>query len=281
MTIVPPFEKDPTLALLPGIVHGFFGRRANPGPNAPDFDMSLTLGTPIPIVEANRRRALVTLGLGNAGLATVTQVHSARVVTAEAPFDCDRRPEENRIARTHAYFSNGAKPEADAIVTAKSGLAVGVVTADCAPVLFADAEAGVVAACHAGRRGAAAGVVGNTVAAMEKLGASVSNIRAAIGPTISGAKYELSEETIDAMAALNPDIPNFAAPSGNGTGLFFDLPGFVIAEIAKLGIAAPPVPACTYSDAVAYFSHRRFTQEGGATGRQISMIALMPEPATD
>ncbi len=281
MTIAPPFEQALSLATLPGIVHGFFGRRANPGPNAPDFDMSMTLGTPLSIVEANRRRALITLGLGNAGLVTVTQIHSARVVTVDAPFARDHRPEEDRVAKTRTAYSHDAKPEADAIVTGRPGIALGIVTADCAPILFADAEAGVVAACHAGRRGAAAGIIGNTIEAMEKIGAERSRIRAGIGPTISGAKYELSRETIDQMAALNPNIDNYAFTPDGKTGLYFDLPGFVISELERLGVEPPPAPPCSYSDAEKYFSHRRFTHKDGKTGRQISIIAIVPEPAAE
>ncbi len=281
MKISPPFEQSSPLADLPGIVHGFFGRRAEETPTPPDFDMSLTLGTPITTVEANRRRALIALGLGNAGLVTVTQIHSTRVVTVDAPFSRDHRPEENRAVRMRASFSPDAKPEADAIVTKRPGLALGIVTADCAPILFADAKKGIVAACHAGRRGAAAGIIGNTIEAMEQLGAKRERIRAGIGATISGANYELSRETIDQMAAFNPDIDKFAFTPEGETGLFFDLPGFVLHELDKLGIAPPPAPPCSYADESRYFSHRRFTQRGGRTGRQISIIAFVPEPPAE
>lgn len=276
MPMVPPIERDPALAALPGIVHGFFGRRANSLPSADEFDMSETLGTPIANVKANRQRARVYLGLGNAGLAVLTQVHSNRVVVANAPFAANGRPEEGRLV-TASHISCEPRPEADALVTKKIGLALGILTADCAPVLMADAKAGVIAACHAGRRGAATGIVANTVAAMEKLGAKASRIRAALGPTISGTNYELSRETIDQMAAFNPDIEKFAFVPEELTGLHFDLPGFVIAELVKLGIPAPPLPPDTYADPIRYFSHRRYTQMGGRTGRQISIIALVPE----
>ncbi len=281
MTIAPPFEQDPTLAAMPGIVHGFFGRRSGRGKESCDFDMSETLGTPIAAVRANRSRALINLGLGNAGLALVTQVHSARVVVTNAPFARDHRPEEDRVSKTTAKYSHGARPEADAIITTKPGLALGILTADCAPVLFADAEAGVVAACHAGRRGAAKGIIGNTVATMLELGATIPNIRAAIGPTICGSVYELSQETIDEMAVFNPAVSDFAYVPDGKTGIHFDLPGFVISEITKLSIPAPPHPKCTYDDPDAYFSHRRFTHTGEPTGRQISMIALMPAAAEE
>lgn len=276
MTIAPPFDQEPALADLPGIAHGFFGRRAFPGPVSPDFDMSETLGTPLSTVAANRRRALINLGLGNAGLATVTQVHSARAVTVTAPFRDGQRPEEDRVAKTQAKYAAEARPEADALVTTTPGLALGILTGDCAPVLFADPKARVIAACHAGRRGAAAGILKSTVAAMQALGARTERIRAGIGPTISGANYELSQETIDQMAALNPRVTEFAFTPEGKSGIYFDLPAFVIAELETLGIAAPPKPACTYADPVRFFSHRRYTQHGGVQGRQISIIALMP-----
>ncbi|MBU1175056.1 MAG: polyphenol oxidase family protein [Alphaproteobacteria bacterium] len=276
MTIAPPFDQDPVLAGLAGITHGFFGRRAFPGPVSPDFDMSMTLGTPPETVAANRRRALISLGLGNAGLAIVRQIHSARVVTVTAPFAPDHRPEEDRVAKLRANYAAEAQPEADALVTTRPGLALGILTGDCAPLLFADPKARVIAACHAGRRGAATGIIGNTVAAMVKAGARIDRIRAGIGPSISGANYQLSWETIDQMAAFNPRVAGFAAVPEGRTEPHFDLPGFVLSELERLGIAPPPLPACTYADPTRFFSHRRFTQHGGAQGRQISIIALMP-----
>lgn len=276
MTIAPPFEQDPVLAGMPGIVHGFFGRRAYPGPVSADFDMSETLGTPLATVSANRSRALINLGLGNAALATVTQVHSAKVVTVTAPFARDHRPEEDRVAKSRNGFAPEPRPEADALVTTKPGLALGILTGDCAPLLFAEPKARVVAACHAGRRGAAAGIIERTVEAMVALGAKQSRIRASIGPTISGPNYELSRETIDQMVEINPRIDDFAFVPEGKTSWHFDLPGFVIGELTRLGLAAPPMPACTYADPLHYFSHRRYTHSGGVQGRQISIIALMP-----
>lgn len=276
MTISPPLEQDPKLAELAGITHGFFGRRAYPGPVSPDFDMSETLGTPISTVHANRSRALIALGLGNAGLATVTQVHSSRVVTVTAPFAPDHRPETDRVAKTRGHFASEARPEADALVTTKPGLALGILTGDCAPLLFADPKARVIAACHAGRRGAASGIIGNTIDAMIEAGAKRERISAGIGPTISGPNYELSEETIDQMAEINPRIRDFSTVPEGKSSPHFDLPGFVRSELESLGIAPPPAPACTYADPLRYFSHRRFTHTGGVQGRQISIIALMP-----
>ena len=242
MPMVPPIEQDPALAALPGIVHGFFGRRANSLPSADEFDMSETLGTPIANVKANRQRARVYLGLGNAGLAVLTQVHSNRVVVANAPFAANGRPEEGRLV-TASHISCEPRPEADALVTEKIGLALGILTADCAPVLMADAKAGVIAACHAGRRGAATGIVANTVAAMEKLGAKrIAHPRRHrtdhFGRPITNCRARPSTRWRRSIptSRSSPSSPR------SRTGLHFDLPGFVIAELVKLGIPAPPLP---------------------------------------
>jgi hypothetical protein len=113
------------------------------------------------------------------------------------------------------------------------------------------------------------------------MGAKRSRIRAAIGPTISGVNYELSPETVDQMAEINPRIPDFAIPHQGGASLDFDLPGFALSELERLGLPRPPAPPCTYASEEAYFSHRRFTHKGGKTGRQISIIAFVPPPADD
>ena len=186
------------------------------------------------------------------------------------------RPEEDRVAKTRTNFATESRPEADALVTTKPGLALGILTGDCAPLLFVEPKARVVAACHAGRRGAASGIIDKTVEAMVAAGAKQSRIHAAIGPTISGENYELSRETIDQMVEINPRIDAFAFIPEGKTSWHFDLPGFVIGELERLDIAPPPLPPCTYADPLNYFSHRRFTHTGGAQGRQISIIALMP-----
>ena len=189
----------------------------------------------------------------------VKQVHSARVLTVHAPFGEER-------------------PEADGLVTATPGLVLSIVTADCAPVLMADRQAGVVAAVHAGWRGAVDGIGGEAVAAMEALGARRSRIRAAIGPCIHQPSYQVDAGLKDRFADL-PDTDRFFLPEEPGHWRF-DLPGFVAARLAEAGIAASEIlPHDTYREQAGgqnrFHSYRRATHRGTPTsGRQVSMIAL-------
>lgn len=181
------------------------------------------------------------------------QVHSARVLRVTGPW-------------------SGPPPEADGLVTDKPGLLIGVVTADCAPVLFADAEAGVVGAAHAGWRGAVGGVLENTVAAMEQLGARRANISAAIGPTIAQASYEVDAAMRDRFEAADQ---HFFAP-GRPDRWQFDLPGFVRQRLCRAGVGAvEDLSADTYAQERRFFSFRRATHRGEPTGgRQTSVIGL-------
>lgn len=191
--------------------------------------------------------------LPGAALMLAKQVHSARVVTVTAPWD-------------------GPPPEADALVTRQPGLLLGVVTADCAPVLLSDAEARVVGAAHAGWRGAAGGVLANTVVAMEALGARRERIVAAIGPAIAQASYEVDAALRD---RFDPGAHRFFAPGVPGRWQF-DLPGFVAARLHDAGIAAiENLAQDTYAQPARFFSFRRSTHRGQPTGgRQISVIGL-------
>lgn len=191
--------------------------------------------------------------LPGAPLVLAKQVHSARAVTIEAPWD-------------------GPPAEADALVTDRPGLLIGVVTADCAPVLLADREAGVIAAAHAGWRGAVAGVLENTLAAMEQLGAERRRIAAAIGPTIAQASYEVD-------AALRDRFPTTAHRffhSGRAERWQFDLPGFVADRLSAAGVVAVETLAeDTYAQPGRFFSFRRASHRGEPTGgRQTSVIGL-------
>lgn len=183
------------------------------------------------------------------------QVHSARVVEASAPFE--------------------TPPEADALVTRTAGLVLEIVTADCAPVLLADADAGVVGAAHAGWRGALAGVLGETVAAMATLGAEPGRIVAAIGPCIAPQSYEVD-------AAMRDRFPERAgrwfAPAERAGHFRFDLPGFVRAELIGAGVGAVhDLRQDTYSQPARFHSFRRATHQGEPTGgRQQSLVALAP-----
>jgi YfiH family protein len=193
-------------------------------------------------------------------LAAPHQVHSPDVVTVTQVWD----------------DAAEGRPVADAVVTATPGVVLGIVTADCGPILFADAEAGVIGAAHAGWRGAVDGVLENTIAAMEALGATRTRIAAVLGPTIAQPSYEVDA----AFRARFPDEAErfFAvAPEREGIARWhFDLPGFIMARLADAGLSKiADTGRDTFSHLARYHSYRRATQAGEANyGRQISMIAL-------
>lgn len=250
-----PFETADTLNGLAGIAHGYFGRIGPDG--AAQFDMSETLGTDLTIVADNRASACAALGVGDTQLISLRQTHSSDVLTLTEPPDRD------------------AKPEADGVVTATAGLALSILTADCAPLLFADAEAGVIGACHAGWKGAVGGVVGNTIAAMAALGASTDRIVGAIGPTISGPNYEVGPEFADSILAQSPVAKDFLFVPDCKTRAHFDLPGFAMQMAAEAGVRnVERVGGCTFGHPDRYYSHRQTAQNGLEAGRQIAIIAL-------
>ena len=241
---------------LEGLAHGFLGRT---GGVSTGLFASLNVGLGSTDARAavaeNRARAVVAVAPG-ARLVTLHQVHSALCVAA-------------------GDWGDEARPEADALVTATPGLALGVLTADCAPVLLADHSAGVIGAAHAGWKGALSGVVEATVAAMEKLGARRDRIAAAIGPTIGPASYEVGEEFRARFLGQDPGAARFFAPGPRGRP-HFDLPAFVGARLQAAGIGRWEV---TGEDTCArpgeYFSYRRATLAGERDyGRQLSLIAL-------
>ena len=239
---------------LPGIAHGFFGREGgvstgfyaslNCGPGSRDDSAAVT---------ENRARAVTALAPG-AALVTLAQIHSATVHTVKTDWDF------------------GARREGDGLVTALPGVALGVLTADCAPVLFADARANVIGAAHAGWKGALAGVLENTIAAMEKLGARPGRITAAIGPAISQANYEVGE---DLRARFGTEADRFFK-AGRAGHLHFDLPGYVSHRLRQAGVSTiDDLGLCTYPPANGFFSYRRTTHLGEADyGREISAIVL-------
>ena len=168
-----------------------------------------------------------------------------------------------------------ARPRADAIVTREQGLAIGVSTADCGPVLFADPEARVIGAAHAGWRGALTGVLEATVAAMERLGASRSRIVAAAGPMISQPNYEVGADLVERFLAADQGNARFFVAGRPGHSMF-DLPGYVAARLGRLGLAAvEDLALCTYGDPGRFYSYRRATHRGEADyGRHVNAIAL-------
>ncbi len=240
-----------------GVRHGFFTRQGgvssgtyaslNCGPGSRD---------PAENVAENRARVAEMLGVEAKGLLTLFQKHSAEVVVADKPWK--------------------APPEADAIVTSKPGLAIGILTADCAPVLFCDAMAGVIGAAHAGWRGALSGIVEATVEAMEKLGASPERIVAAIGPAISQKAYEVGAEFVEQFVAKEPESASFFVTDEGSGEPHFDLVGYVGARLERAGVGTvADLGLCTYCEETRLFSYRRSQHHGeGDYGRQISAIVL-------
>ena len=208
------------------------------------------------IVEINRARAVHVVGSPLDQLTGMHQTHSAHAITLQAPL---HRP----------------WPEGDALVTRTPGLVLSVLTADCAPVLFADAEAGVIGAAHAGWRGALAGIIEATLDAMEALGAARERINAVIGPTISQRAYEVGPEFLDAFLAEDRDNGRFFA-NGEGDRYHFDLPAFALHRLRTERIShAEWTRHCTYSDPDRFFSYRRSVHKKEADyGRLISLIRL-------
>lgn len=252
-----PFDQSRALAALPGIRHGFFGRRG--GVSTGDFaslNMSLSQGDKPNLVLENRRQAAGLLGFPLENLALVKQVHSTRVVTLTTPPEPD------------------AQPEADALVSNLRGILLGILTADCSPVLLAEARAGVIGAFHAGWKGAIGGIAAETVAAMRALGADPARITAAIGPTISLANYEVGPDFAADLLARHRDAGNrIARPDGGRE--HFDLPGFVFDQLHEAGVAiVDDLQLCTYAEPKRFFSHRYATHRGTTTGRQMSFIGL-------
>ena len=249
-------DLTPATALA-GIPHGFLGRGggASTGVVA---GLNCGLGSaddPVAVIE-NRRRAAAAV-LPGAALVGVYQVHGTAVATVREPWpDADR-------------------PHADALVTDRPGVLLGILTADCAPVLFADRHAGVVGAAHAGWKGALAGVTDATVAAMEALGADRSRIAAAIGPCIARASYEVDDAFARRFTAVDPANERFFT-DGRAGHYRFDLEAYVAHRLAAAGIGhVQALGLDTYAQADRFYSFRRATHRGEADyGRQISVIGL-------
>lgn len=244
--------------VLEGLPHGFLGRRG--GVSAGDvagLNVGHGSGDDPALIAENRRRAAEAVSPG-ARLVTVYQVHSPDCVAVGAqPW-----PETDR-------------PHADALVTDRPGLLLGILTADCAPVLLADREAGVVGAAHAGWKGAIGGVTDSTIAAMEKLGAKASRIAAAVGPCIAQASYEVDAAFRDRFCMAEPENARFFAEGREGH-CQFDLESYVAARLDAAGVAAVQrLGLDTYAAPQRFFSFRRATHRGEAAyGRQISLIGL-------
>jgi YfiH family protein len=240
---------------LDGVAHGFLGRR---GGVSTGMLAGLNVGTGSgddPEIIAENRRIATEAVLPGARLVTVYQVHSPDTVAVVAPF--------------------GERPRADAMVTDRPGLALGILTADCAPILLADREAGVVGAAHAGWKGAIGGVTDTVVAAMEKLGARRERIAAAIGPCIARASYEVDDGFLRRFAEADPANERFFA-AGRPSHHQFDLEAYVIHRLAAAGLRTiEALGLDTYADAERFYSFRRATHRGEPDyGRQISIIGI-------
>ena len=251
-------HRAPDLQELPGIAHGFFGRDGgvsggvytslNCGPGSRDDPAA---------VAANRARIVQALAPG-AKLVSLSQIHSGSVHIVDENWNFDLRP------------------DGDGVVTALPGVMLGILTADCTPVLFADAQAGVIGAAHAGWKGAVAGVLENTVAAMAKLGAEPARITAVIGPTISQANYEVGA---DLRARFDAADDRFFCASDRPDHYRFDLSGYAVSRLKRAGVGRiGDLDLCTYPPDNGFYSYRRTTHRGEADyGREISAIVILEQ----
>jgi YfiH family protein len=244
---------------LPGVRHGFFTRLGgvssgiyaglNVGPGSADDQAA---------VQENRRRVAATFGAPVGGLLTCDQTHSADIFVAHGPWE------------------EPSRPRADGVVTARTGLLCGALAADCAPVLIADPQARVVAAVHAGWRGALSGVIASAVREMVALGAEPTSLVAAVGPCIGPRSYEVGPEFFERFATQAPGAARFFAPGATAQKYWFDLPAFVLWRLAEAGVVrAHWTGHDTFTDEIAFYSNRRALKRGEKDyGRLVSAIML-------
>ena len=254
-------EADPVETLrsraLDGVRHAFLGRRGGVSEGiCGGLNVGLGSGDDRDSIRENRRRAVACVAPG-AELVTLHQMHSPEAIYVTAAYADDSRP------------------RADAMVADRPGLVLGILTADCAPVLLADREAGVIAAAHAGWKGALGGVVEATVAEMERRGAARSRIAAAVGPCIARRSYEVDESFLRRFAEADPEHERFFSLGREGH-YQFDLEGFVLSRLAESGLTRiEAMGEDTYSQPERFFSFRRATHKGEPDyGRQISLVGL-------
>ena len=254
MTTRPEMLSATVLAGVAGVKHGFFTRQGGVSEgHYASLNCGFSTGDEREKVQENRDRAMAALGLPPIHLAAVQQVHSTRVVLIDES------------------WQQGPLQQADGLVTKRRGVALGVLGADCAPVLFADPEAGVIGAVHAGWRGALDGVTDSAIDVMLSLGADPRRMVAAIGPCIAQASYEIGPEFPEPFLAQDPANAAFFRDR------HFDLPGYLMARLRRRGVeAVAPSLGDTAADSGRFFSHRRAQQDGsgGVSGRLLSAIAL-------
>jgi YfiH family protein len=240
-----------------GIRHGYFTRI---GGVSSGIYGGLNIGTGSAddqaLVRENRRRVAEWMGVAADHLLTAFQIHSPDVIVAREPF-------------------TGERPKADAIVTDRPGIAVGASSADCGPVLFADTHARIIGAAHAGWKGAFTGVLENTVARMESLGARRENIVAVLGPSISAENYEVGPEFVERFVAADRGNARYFVPSQHAGHAMFDLNRYTVDRLTAAGVKADALGRCTYAEDELFYSFRRTTHRREADyGRQISAIVL-------
>ncbi|HEY4191678.1 MAG TPA: peptidoglycan editing factor PgeF [Mesorhizobium sp.] len=240
-----------------GIRHGYFTRTGGvSGGIYSGLNIGAGSNDDQTLVQENRRRVAEWMGVAPSHLLTAYQIHSPDVVVAREPFSGDR-------------------PKADAIVTDRPGIAIGASTADCGPVLFADAQARIIGAAHAGWKGAFTGVLENTITAMEGLGARRENIVAVLGPSIGPKNYEVGPEFVARFLDADAGNGRYFAPSATPGHSMFDLNLYTLDRLNKAGVQADALGRCTYAEEDLFYSYRRTTHRGEPDyGRQVSAIVL-------
>lgn len=252
-----PLQSPLLTSASPSIAHGFFTRKGGVSKGIyKGLNVGLGSKDDRAHVEENRTRVAAWFSRSAAKLATVHQIHSPDVVIIGDDYD-------------------GTRSEADALVTTTPGIVLGVLSADCGPILFADPQARVVGAAHAGWKGALTGVLENTISAMINLGSTRENIIACLGPSIGPDNYEVGPEFVERFLARNEAYASFFTPAERPGHAMFDLPGLTVARLLAAGIKAEKLGLCTYEDEARFFSYRRTTHRGEPDyGRQISAISI-------
>lgn len=239
------------------VQHGFFTRRSGVSKGIYE-SLNVGLGSDDKrehVIE-NRKRVAQFFDLEPVNLLTAYQVHSTDIVAVTGPWEED------------------TLPKVDGLVTNNPELAIGVLTADCGPVLFADRNKRVVGAAHAGWKGATGGVLENTINAMEGLGANRESITAVLGPTISQSSYEVGPEFVDRLTKQEPSNNKYFVQSERPDHAMFDLPTYIVERLTRAGIDASWTGHCTYTGVDDYFSYRRTTHNNEPDyGRQISAVS--------
>ncbi|MEM7226715.1 MAG: peptidoglycan editing factor PgeF [Pseudomonadota bacterium] len=251
--------RIPSLEALPRVRHGFFTRQGGvSGGLYSSLNCGFGSGDRAEHVEENRARAMAQLAAAPNSLVTVYQIHSDQVAVVESPWARDQAP------------------KADGLATKRPGVTLGILTADCVPVLFAEPEAGVIGGAHAGWRGALDGILEAVVTAMERLGANRQSISAGIGPCIAKASYEVGPEFPDPFLAQSAENSDFFATAERSGHFMFDLEGYVARRLSAAGIGSVEAAACdTCADEARFFSYRRACKTGETDyGRGLSAITL-------